>query len=292
VARIVEIFRSAAPSARAEYVRAFEQGDALLRDHGITTPLRIAHFLAQVLHECGDGTVTFENLSYTTKTRLLQIFGVGRHSAAIRDGEVAGLLRNPEALAERVYGLGNPSKARELGNHQRGDAFRYRGGGLLQTTGGDAYRRFGERCEVDFAGQPELIVSAEHALKPALQEWKDGNLNAAADRNDIRAITRRINGGFNGLEDRKQRFERIWPLVRGDSPAAAWQAGDDDPDTLSLQKALNTLGFEPRLAEDGRFGPATEEAVRWFQRLARLRVDGNPGPVTRAAIELRLSVIR
>jgi predicted chitinase len=72
--------------------------------------------------------------------RLLEVFGAGRHSAGITPGEAQALARRPEAIAERVYGLGNPSKARELGNTQSGDGFRYRGGGLMQTTGRANYR--------------------------------------------------------------------------------------------------------------------------------------------------------
>lgn len=280
-----------APNARENYRAAFRDGDELLARFGITTRLRLAHFLAQVLHESGDGKVLFENLSYSSPGRLMEIFGVGRHSAAIRQDEVAGLLRNPQALAERVYGLGNPAKARELGNTRTGDGYRYRGGGALQTTGGGAYRRMGERIGVELHRHPELIVEPEHALKPAVFEWDDGNLNALADKNDIRRITRRINGGYNGIADRQETFDRLWALLgRGDSPA--WKAGAADPDTTWLQNSLNRLGAEPPLRADGKYGPATTAAVKAFQKLAGLKVDGVAGEVTRAAIRLRLSVLR
>ena len=208
-----DIFRTVAPNAHANYVAAFANGDALLARFGINTPLRVAHFLAQVLHETGGGKVLFESLIYTTPERLLKIFGVGNHSAAVRPEEVAGLLRNEQALAERVYGLGNPSKARELGNTRPGDGFKYRGGGVLQTTGGANYKRTGDKAGVDFFSNPDLIVAPEHALKPALQEWAEGDLNAAADRNDIRRITKVINGGFNGLPERQAWFDKVRPLA-------------------------------------------------------------------------------
>jgi putative chitinase len=216
---VVDIFRAVAPNARDNYVEAFADGDALLRQFGIDAPLRVAHFLAQVLHETGGGRVLFESLNYSTPERLLKIFGVGHHSAAVRPEEVAGLLHNEEALAERVYGLGNPSKARELGNTRPGDGFRYRGGGVLQTTGGANYKRMGDKAGVDFFGDPLLIVAAEHALKPALQEWAEGNLNEAADRNDIRRITKVINGGFNGLDERQAWFDKVRPLASGVAPS-------------------------------------------------------------------------
>src|SRR5438105_3985429 len=106
--RLVEIMREVSPRAYPNYTEALENGDNLLQRAGITTPIRQAHFLAQCMQETGGGTVLFENLSYRTPARLLQIFGVGHHSAAIRPEDVPGLLNNPQGLAERVYGLGNP----------------------------------------------------------------------------------------------------------------------------------------------------------------------------------------
>ena len=240
--RAIEIVAQIAPRAFANYTRAFDAGDAAFQRFAITTPLRLAHFLAQALYETGGGTVLFENLSYTTAARLLQIFGVGHHSAAIRPEEAPGLLNNPQALAERVYGLGNPAKAAELGNRLPGDGFRYRGGGLLQTTGGGNYQRLGDKIGVDLHGQPDLIVDPANALLPALHEWDEGHLNDAADRNDIRTITRVINGGFNGIDGRQAYFERIWAIAGGSAPVPAWQAAAIDNDTVWLQTALNNLG--------------------------------------------------
>jgi len=290
---VVDIVRKVAPRAYPNYVNAFAAREAFLQQFAIDTPLRIAHFLAQVLHETGGGRVLFESLTYTTAARLMQIFGVGHHSAAVRDEEIPGLLNNPEALADRVYGLGNPKKAVELGNTRPGDRYRYRGGGALQTTGGANYRRIGDHVGVDFYNDPNLIVAPEHVLKPALQEWADGNLNAAADRNDIRTITRVINGGFIGLPEREHWCEMIWPLASGNgAPPEAWKVANADDNTRWLQEALNDLGWQPPLVVDGRYGPATTLAVKWFQSLASLKVDGIAGDVTRAAIRLRLSTRR
>ena len=201
-----------APQARDNYLAAIRQGGALFEQHGITTPQRMAHFLAQAMQETGRFTVLRESMSYSVP-RMLEIFGVGRHSAKITAAEAPGLAHNEQALAERVYGLGNPSKAAELGNTQPGDGFRYRGNGVLQTTGRGAHRRMGQACGVDFEGSPDLVTVPEHALKPALQEWSDGNLNRFADQNDIRTITLRINGGLNGFEERKAFFAQLLPLV-------------------------------------------------------------------------------
>ncbi|MEK6406885.1 MAG: peptidoglycan-binding protein [Acidobacteriota bacterium] len=225
--------------------------------------------------------------------RMVEIFGVGRHSAAVTASEAARLAGNPQAIAERVYGLGNPRKARELGNTEPGDGFRYCGNGVLQTTGRGNHRRMGAACGVDFEGSPELVTAPEHALKPALQEWTESNLNFLADRNDIRTITRKINGGFNGLADREALFNKIFPLLRTASgPTDPMDAAEEDDEMKSLQQALNDLGADPKLVVDGRFGPATRRAVTAFQTAAGITADGIPGPVTEAAIKLRLDSVR
>jgi putative chitinase len=201
-----------APSARDSYLEAIRQGSALFEQHGINTPQRMAHFLAQAMQETGAFTVLRENMNYSAP-RLLEIFGVGKHSAKITKVEAPILAHHPQKIAERVYGLGNPKKAKELGNTQAGDGFTYRGNGILQTTGRGNHRRIGNACGVDFEGNPNLVTAPEHALKPALQEWTEGNLNVFADKNDIRTITIRINGGLNGFAERKAFFKRLLPLL-------------------------------------------------------------------------------
>ena len=74
----------------------------------------------------------------------------------------------------------------------------------------------GQACGLDFEGHPEFVSAPEHALKPALQEWTDGNLNVAADRDDIVKITKVINGGVNGLPERKAFFAKLLPLLKAD----------------------------------------------------------------------------
>ena len=281
-----------APRANDAYVQAIAAGDPLFERHEITTPLRMAHFLAQALHETGGLRMLRENMRYSEQ-RLLEVFGVNRHTAAITPSEAARLAGRPEEIAERVYGQGNPRKASELGNTQPGDGFRYRGNGLLQTTGRGNHRRIGNASGIDLEGNPDLATAPEHALKPALQVWSVGKLNDAADRNDISAIARHINGGLNGLASRERWLYKLWPLLRGaGAPATPWEAAEEDARIKWLQRALNDLGAQPRLAVDGRYGPATRRAVRAFQRAAGIPVDGVAGPVTVEAIKLRLGAIR
>jgi putative chitinase len=202
-----------APDAHPNYRQAIADGGPQFEAHGITTPLRMAHFLAQVMQETGSLTVLRESMNYKVP-RMLEIFGVGNHSANVTAAEAPGLAHNQVALAERVYGLGNPFKANELGNTHPGDGFRYRGNGILQTTGRDAHRRMGQACGLDLEGNPDLATITENVLKPALQEWSDGNLNHFADQNDIRTITKRINGGLNGFAERKAFFAKLRPRLQ------------------------------------------------------------------------------
>lgn len=220
--RPVEVVRRVAPKARSEYVSAFESGDALLKKYGITTRLRLAHFLAQVLHESGGLTLQWESGAYSAK-RLLEVFGAEHHSARVTPAEASKLAYKPELIFERVYGLGNPSMAARLGNTRPGDGYRYRGGGILQTTGRGNYQKLGRACGVDFESSPELVVSAEHALKPALAEWGEGGLNAYADRDDVLAVSRGVNLGNprssatpNGMAGRRAWLAKAKQAITGD----------------------------------------------------------------------------
>lgn len=154
----IDAVRRLAPSSKPNYLEAIGQGDPLFEQHGITTPLRLAHFLAQALHETGGFKVLREGMNYSAE-RLVKIFGVHRHSAAV-------------------------------------------------------------------------------------------------------------------------------------TPDEAWQASAEDDSVVWLQEALNDLGASPRLIVDGRYGPATRQAVVAFQASAGIRADGIHGPVTEAAIKLRLGAIR
>lgn len=288
IQEIVAVVQRVAPRARPEYMAALKSGAAVLDRYGVTTPLRVAHFLAQVLHETNGLTIVRESGAYSA-ARIMEIFGVGKHSAAITSAEAKKLAKNGPALFERVYGLGNPKKAAELGNTKPGDGWDFRGNGMMQTTGRGAHRRLGEKLGLGdlFERNPGAVTDAEHALLPALAEWDESGLNAFADRNDIRTITRRINGGFNGYADRVAWFNKVWPLLRDEkAPAESWKAAKTDAATKALQRDLAALGYG--IEVDGRFGPATAKAVRDFQAKNGLVTDGIAGDVTLAAIKARL----
>jgi putative chitinase len=134
-----------------------------------------------------------------------------------------------------------------------GDGWRYRGRGVLQTTGRESYRKFGRKCGVDFEGDPDLVLAPEHALKPALAEWRDKHLNVAADHNDIEIVTKGINGGLVGLPERRAWLARIFPFVSEAAPI-------EQSKEWRVQEALNEAGFDCG-KPDGVVGPNTRAAI-------------------------------
>lgn len=281
------------PHARPNYVAAFEQGDALFAKAGITTKLRMCHFLARAFQETGDLTIERESGNYKSADRIFEIFGVGHHSAAVTMAEARKLVGNGPALFERVYGLGNPGKAKELGNTRPGDGWLFRGGGILQTTGGANYKAIGNKIGVDLYNHPEWTVSAEHALKPALQEWMDTGLNKYADNDDALAVGRGINIGNprstrtpNGYEDQVSWLRVLKRTVDSVELTGITTTPDEEPhNVLWLQRSLNKLGYGP-LAEDGQIGNLTRTAVKKFQSdHPPLVIDGIPGPKTDDALD-------
>ena len=282
-----EAVRQLAPRCEAIYTDALAANVDVLDKLGITAnPLRASHWLAQALHETDGGTIVRESGAYSAE-RLLQIFGAGRSSAAVTPEEAQQLAHNGPAIFDRVYGVGNPHLARELGNTQVGDGWNYRGNCWFQTTGRAAHHTFGDRAGVSFEAHPEMMATGKYSILPAAFEWADGNLNALADQNNIRAITRKINGGYNGFDSRVAWFEKTWALMKSpDQPAEAWAHAAPDDYAKRLQTSLNDLGYQPALTVDGRFGPATTAAIKWFQMIHGLNPDGIDGPVTQAAINL------
>lgn len=300
--RAIDVVQKVAPNARREYIMAFSEGDHLLQEAGIMDAtggfgngLRLAHFLAQNCHESGGLKIVRESMNYSAK-RIMEIFGVDRHSAAVTQVEAKQLAGNEYALAERVYGLGNPSKAKELGNVKPGDGFRYRGNGPGQITGREAHRILGQMCDVGtlFEDNPEIVTSAKYALMPSVMEWKQKKCNTLADKNDINGITKKINGGLNGLSDRVSWFNKIWKVIQefennDGEIKPSWSVAKSDPKIMQLQRNLNTLGAVPKLNIDGLYGTETTKAVLSFQKANGLREDGVADDMVFTAIATRLN---
>lgn len=233
-------------------------------EHGIDDPLVIAHLMAQISHECDGGTIIRENMRYRAP-RIMEIFGVGHHSAKVTEAEAARLAGRPEELAERVYGLGNPKKAKELGNTEPGDGFRFRGGGDLQLTGRAAYERFGAVAGVDLAGDPDQIADPEVSFRVAVAEFVALRCVGPAEKDDVRTVTRRVNGGTNGLAERTV-WLRKWKAVLADpkargEPAPLPRGAEPPPEKLLIQSKIAQAAGVIGLEEGGQaFGVVADAA--------------------------------
>lgn len=177
--------RQLAPFARADIVAALVAAVPALQAAGISTPLRLAHFLAQVAHETGELARLEENLSYSA-ARLCQVWPKRFPTLA----SAKPYASNPRGLAGKVY-------AGRLGNRNAADAWAYRGGGAIMTTGLDNYREAGHEHDPDTLRQPGPAVAA------AIVFWTKRGLNALADRDDVAAVSLKVNGGTVGLAERK-----------------------------------------------------------------------------------------
>jgi putative chitinase len=169
----------------------------LLPDYEIDTPQRVAAFIAQCAHESGGFRMLKENLNYRAVT-LRKIFPKYFPTDALAE-QYAG---KPELIANKVYGnrMGN-------GDEASGDGFRYCGRGLIQLTGKNNYTAFAESIETPVEEIPEFLGTFEGAVQSACWFWESNNLNQWADKGDILTLTKRINGGTIGLEDRIKHYE-------------------------------------------------------------------------------------
>lgn len=175
----------------------------ILPDYEINTPQRIAAFLAQCAHESGGFKTLKENLNYKAAS-LQRVFPKYFPSAELAEQYA----HNQPAIANRVYAnrMGN-------GNEASGDGYRYCGRGLIQLTGHDNYQAFAESLEGDIADVPEYLGTFEGAVQSACWFWEANNLNVLADAQDILTLTKRINGGTIGLEDRIKHYNHALEVL-------------------------------------------------------------------------------
>jgi putative chitinase len=170
-----------------------------LPDYDINTPQRVAAFVAQCAHESGGFRALKENLNYKAAT-LRKIFPKYFPDDATAN-YYASLPNKQEAIANRVYGgrMGNGPEA-------SGDGFRYCGRGLIQLTGKQNYQNFADSIETPVEDIPEFLATFEGAVQSACWFWEANNLNQWADKGDILTLTKRINGGTIGLDDRIKHY--------------------------------------------------------------------------------------
>jgi len=184
----------------------FDVLDAVLPKFAINTLPRVAAFLAQCGHESNNFTILQENLNYSAE-RLRAVFP--RYFPTVAAAEPYN--RQPEKIGNKIYGgrMGN-------GDEASGDGYKFRGRGILQVTGHDNYKAcslslFGDERLVD---DPSYLQTKEGAVQSACWFWNTRNLNALADADDIKEMTRKINGGYLGLDDRMARYEQAVSVLQ------------------------------------------------------------------------------
>lgn len=174
----------------------------VMDEFGINTPLREAHFIAQIGTESNGWRSVVESLNFSVGG--LAIFG-DRLTAAQREklgrkpGELALSPSRQADIANIVYGG-------RYGNSASGDGWKYRGRGLKQVTFKSNYDACGKALSLDLVNDPDLLLQDQNAARSAGWFWKANNCNSFADKDDIVGLTKRINGGTNGLDDRKARY--------------------------------------------------------------------------------------
>jgi putative chitinase len=173
----------------------------LLPDYEINTPKRMAAFLAQCAHESDGFTALKENLNYKPAT-LRKIFPKYFPTDELASA-YCSMPNKQEAIANRVYAnrMGN-------GDEHSGDGFKYCGRGLIQLTGKDNYTWFAASLNISPEEASEYLGTFEGAAQSACWFWETNNLNAIADAGDILTLTKRINGGTIGLEDRIKHYQQ------------------------------------------------------------------------------------
>lgn len=266
-----------APTARQDIVDAIVSNWPYA-SASLTTPLRVEHFFAQIGDESGGLRSTEESLYYTSAAQLMRTWPTIFKTV----GQATPYVRNPKELAIHVYGgrMGNaPSPST--------DGWDYRGGGLLQDTGRNAYRANGHEAD------PQTIRQPVAAFKDAIDWWTKNDCNAFADRDDIVGLTRHINGGLIGLADRQAYLRRariVWPssmetpaaapvpitrLVASSAVLTAPQPAPSAPETTldvtpevvqMVQEHLKELGYTEVGNPDGNLSDMTETAILAFRK--------------------------
>jgi putative chitinase len=183
----------------------YEALSEILPEYDINTIPRVAAFLAQTAHESGNYKFLKENLNYKAES-LVKVFPKYFPDMAT----AKAYEKQPEKIANRVYAgrMGN-------GPEETGDGYRYCGRGLIQLTGMLNYRSFAESIETPLSEITEYLGTFEGSIQSACWFWENNNLNKWADAGDIKQMTKIINGGFIGLEDRIKHYEHAKHVLGG-----------------------------------------------------------------------------
>jgi putative chitinase len=191
------------------------------REFEINTPQRIAGFLAQTSHESGGYTLLSENLNYKAATlaacwpNRFAVLGPDKKPIKDKQGKLT-----PTAVANAIAGkpelIANLCYSSRMGNGpaESGEGWAFRGRGLKQLTGKDNYTRCGAALGIDLVGNPDLLLEPQYAARSAGWFWEANNLSAFADAGDIKGMTKKINGGYIGLEARQALYDACYGQCR------------------------------------------------------------------------------
>lgn len=169
--------------------------------YDISTPARQACFIGQCAHESGNFKTLEENLHYSASA-LMRVWPSRFPSLDVAEQYA----NNPEKIANKVYGG-------RMGNVEDGDGWKYHGRGLIQLTGKDNYANCGSGLGVDLLGNPDWLLDPKYAALSAGWFWNKKGLNALADAQDLDTMTKRINGGLIGLDDRKAKIAKALSIL-------------------------------------------------------------------------------
>lgn len=174
----------------------------------IATPQQRAAFIGQCAHESGNFRVLEENLNYRAATLLKLFPRTPKRTWGFTPEEAAAYEKQPKKIANRIYGnrMNNRDEA-------SGDGFRFRGRGILQLTGAANYHHAGQGLGVDFIMEPDLVATPQYAALTAGWFWDTQKLNALAEAGNWLALTKKINGGTIGLEDRKKHINHALDVL-------------------------------------------------------------------------------
>jgi putative chitinase len=187
------------------------------------------------------------------------------------------------------YASGEEYEGRkDLGNVKRGDGPRYKGRGLIQLTGRANYKKYGDVLGIPLVDDPEKAAEPATSLLVALEFWNEHKLSEFADRDDLVTITRRINGGLNGIESRRAYLAKakraLSPIEAAGIPGSVvLHLGSEGDAVTALQTKLRAAGYP--VTVNGEYGEATELAVMHFQAKNNLAADGIAGQDTLSALD-------
>jgi putative chitinase len=255
----------------------------MFEEYEINTVNRIAGFMAQTSHESRDFTALVENLNYSEKALnsvFGRYFGTGKNKRNAKD-----YARNQEKIANYVYQDEFRSKRGALGNTNPGDGWLFRGRGIKQLTGRNNYAAFGKSVGMSAEEAAGYVATEKGAMESACWFWKTNKLQKWADKGDNKGLTKAINGGTIGLEDRNSRWNNCLAVLGGKMPTKkaskassgtrTLRKGMKGDDVAKMQKALG-------ITADGDFGFGTQTSVKKWQKLNGLVADGIVGHATQA----------